>query len=81
MIILKSRAMSILMAELQEAQMWAIYKMGMGKEIPGSVTKGDLIAIIVFLFKQLDWIDSTESSSEEPRNCEGSKGSKASSRR
>ena len=49
--------MSILMAGLQEAQMWAVYQMGMGNEMPISVTKDDLICIIVFLFKQLDWID------------------------
>ena len=49
--------MSILMAGLQETQMWAVYQMGMGNEVPSSVTKEDLTCIIAFLFKQLDWID------------------------
>ena len=49
--------MSILMAGLQETQMWAIYQMGMGNEMPLSVTKEDLTFIIAFLFKQLDWVD------------------------
>ena len=49
--------MSILMAGLQETQMWAVYQMGMGNEMPLSVTKEDLTCIIAFLFKQLDWID------------------------
>ena len=54
---LKLKAMSILMAGLQETQMWAIYKMGMGNEMPSGVTKEDLTCIIAFLFKQLNWID------------------------
>ena len=54
---LKFKAMSILMAGLQETQMWAIYQMGMGNEMPSSVTKEDLTCIIAFLFKQLDWVD------------------------
>ena len=54
---LKFKAMSILMAGLQETQMWAVYLMGMGNEMPISVTKEDLTCIIEFLFKQLDWID------------------------
>ena len=65
---LKFSAMSILMAELQETQMLAIYKMGMGKEMPGSVTKSDLIVIFAFLFMQLDWIDSTQCSTSEPKD-------------
>ena len=50
---LKFKAMSILMAGLQETQMWAVYQMGMGNEMPLSVTKDDLTCIIAFLFKQL----------------------------
>ena len=49
--------MSILKAGLKETQMWAIYQMGTGNEMPSGVTKEDLICIIAFLFKQLDWID------------------------
>ena len=56
--------MSILMAGLQETQMWAVYQMGMGNEMPISVTKEDLTCIIEFLFKQLDWIE--EGPSNQP---------------
>ena len=59
---LKFKAMSILMAGLQETQMWAVYLLGMGNEMPTSVTKEDLTCIIEFLFKQLDWIDEGPSS-------------------
>ena len=61
---LKFHAMSILMAELQEAQMWAVYQISLGQEMPNSVTKNDLIVIIKFLFKQLDWIEKEKPSSE-----------------
>ena len=64
---LKLKAMSILMAGLQETQMWAVYQMGKGNEVPSSVTKEDLTCIIAFLFKQLDWID--EGSSSQPSSC------------
>ena len=50
---LKFNAMSILMAELQEAQMWAIYQISLGQDMPDSVTKNDLTKIIKFLLKQL----------------------------
>ena len=56
--------MSILMTELQESQMWAIYQMGTGDEMPGSVTKTDLACIIAFLLKKLDWVDNGECSTE-----------------
>ena len=61
---LKFNAMSILMAELQEAQMWAIYQISLGQDMPNSVTKNDLTMIIKFLFKQLDWIEKEKPSSE-----------------
>ena len=54
--------MSILMAGLKKTQMWAVYQMGTGNEMPTSVTKEDLTCIIEFLFKQLDWIDEGPSS-------------------
>ena len=59
---LKLKAMSILTSCLNETQMWAVYQMGMGNEIPSSVTKEDLTCIIAFLFKQLDWVDEVPSS-------------------
>ena len=66
--------MSILRAALEETQMWAIYQMAIGKEMPGIVTKTDLTGIIAFLFKQLDWIDpgtAENESVEEPSANEG----------
>ena len=57
---LKLNAMSILMAELQETQMRAIYLMKFGTYMPSAVTKSDLVKIIAFLLKQLDWIDDVE---------------------
>ena len=51
---LKLKAMSILMAGMQETQMWTIYQMGMGNEMPLSVTKEDLTFIIAFLFYACD---------------------------
>ena len=54
--------MSILMAGLQETQMRTVYQVAMGNELPSYVTTEDLISIITFLFKQLDWIDKGSSS-------------------
>ena len=54
---LKFKALSVLMSGLQDSQMWVIYQMASGKDMHDSVTKMDLINIIAFLFKQLDWID------------------------
>ena len=56
---LKFNALSVLMSGLQDTQMWVIYQMASGNDIPDSVTKIDLIKIIAFLFKQLNWIEET----------------------
>ena len=61
---LKFKALSVLMAGLQDTQMWVIYQMGSGGDLRDSVTKVDLIKIIAFLFKQLDWIEDTVDSIE-----------------
>ena len=61
---LKFKAMSVLMSGLQDPQKWVIYQMASGKDLPDSVTKVDLIKIIAFLFKYLDWIEGTEDSIE-----------------
>ena len=61
---LKFKAISVLMSGLQDTQKWIIYQMASGKEWPNSVTKEDLINIIAFLFKYLDWIEGTEDSIE-----------------
>ena len=39
---LNFKAMQILMGELQQSQMWAIYLMGLGKDMTDNVTKVDL---------------------------------------
>ena len=54
---LKFNVIKILMKELNQSEMWAIYLMGLGQEIPDKVTKFDLIKIIHLLCKKLDWID------------------------
>ena len=59
---LKFKAISVLMSGLQDTQKWIIYQMASGKDMPDSVTKEDLINIIAFLFKYLDWIEGTEDS-------------------
>ena len=61
---LKFKALSALMAGLQDTQMWVIYQMGSGRDLRDSVTKVDLIKIIAFLFKQLDWIEDAADSIE-----------------
>ena len=61
---LKFKAISVLMSGLQDTQKWIIYQMASGKEWPNSVTKEDLINIIAFLFKYLDWIEGREDSIE-----------------
>ena len=48
---IKFKALSVLMSGLQDTQMWVIYQMASGKDMPNSVTKMDLIKIIAFLFK------------------------------
>ena len=57
---LKFNAMSILMAELQATQKWAIYQLSLGQDMPDSVTKNDLIKVIELLLKKLDWIEKTK---------------------
>ena len=62
---LKFRALSVLMSGLQDAQMWVIYQMASGNDLSDSVTKMELIKIIEFLFKHLDWIEGTNDSIDE----------------
>ena len=51
---LNFRGMAILMDALSKSEMWAIYLMGLGQEIPDKVTKFDLIKIIHLLCKKLE---------------------------
>ena len=57
---LKFNVINILVKELNQSEMWAIYLMGLGKEMPDTVTKFDLIKIIHLLSKKLEWIDEDE---------------------
>ena len=54
---LKFEAMQILMEELQQNELWAIYLMGLGKEMTEKVTKANLTNIIKVLCKNLKWIE------------------------
>ena len=64
---LNFEAMQILMGELQQAEMWAIYLMGQGKAMPDTVTKFDLTKIIQVLCKRLKWIEEESESDQEVR--------------
>ena len=61
-------AMQILVKELQENEIWAIYLLGLGQDMPEKVTKSNLINIIKVLCKNLNWIDQ-ENLDHTPRNC------------
>ena len=50
---LKFNVIKILMKELNQSEMRAIYLMGLGQEIPDKVAKFDLIKIIHLLWKQV----------------------------
>ena len=64
---LKFDVIKTLMKELNQSEMWAIYLMGLGKELPDKVTKVDLIQIIHLLCKKLDWVDEEDERIEEER--------------
>ena len=57
---LKFSVIAILMSELTENAMWAIYLAGLGKDMPDQVTKADLMKIIALLCKKLDWLEDDE---------------------
>ena len=67
---LKFEAMQILMEELQQNEMWAIYLMGLGKAMTEKVTKANLTNIIKVLCKNLKWIE--ELQDEEDSNQDNS---------
>ena len=54
---LKLRAIQVLVAGLEPMEMAAIHLMGLGEDMPDTITKADLTNIIWFLCKQLDWIE------------------------
>jgi len=49
--------MQMLMGDLTEKEFWVIYLMGLGKEMPESVTKKDLTRIIYILCKKQNWVE------------------------
>ena len=63
---LKFEAMQILLEELQQNEMWAIYLMGLGEAMTEKVTKANLTNIIKVLCKNLKWIE--ELQDEEDSN-------------
>ena len=63
-------AMQILMGELQQIQIQAIYFIGQGQEMPETVTKVDLTNIIRVLCKILGWIEAENSPKESPLSIE-----------
>ena len=63
-------AMQILMGELQQTQIQAIYFIGHGQEMPETVTKVDLTSIIRVLCKILGWIEAESSPKESPLSIE-----------
>ena len=67
---LNSQGMQILMGELRQNEIWAIYLMGLGKEMTDIVTKLDLTRIIIILCKKLNWIEVDEDSLDNSFNRE-----------
>ena len=67
---LNSQGMQILIGELQQNEMCAIYLMGLGKEMTDCITKLDLTRIISILCKKLNWIEVEEDSLENWFNKE-----------
>ena len=65
---LKFEVMQLLQAELKPSQMWAFYVLGLGEDLPVSVTKYDLAGIILHLCKKLDWIEESEIHPVEKHN-------------
>ena len=63
-------AMQILMGELQQIQIQAIYFIGQGQEMPETMTKVDLTNIIRVLCKILGWIEAESSPQKSPLSME-----------
>ena len=73
---LNFEALQILMGELQQNQLLAIYLMGFGREITDTVTKVDFTIIIKVLCKKLNWIEEHEDSEIEDQVLSAEKGVK-----
>ena len=67
-LVLKFKAIQILMSELQPGEMGAIYLLGLGKEMPVTVTKMNLIKIMGLLFKKLHWVEEAGQDSNKSAN-------------
>ena len=63
--------MAFLVAELTKSEMFAIYLMGVDKEMPDQVTKADLVRIIQVLCKKLNWIEQDHAEALTPNSGNG----------
>ena len=52
---LNNKGMEILISKLTAKHMWAIYLIGLEKEMPEQVPKADLVQIIAVLCTELGW--------------------------
>ena len=69
--------MEILTSKLTARHMWAIYLIGLEKEMPEQVPKADLVQIITVLCTELGWNEANQdapeletSTKENPENIE-----------
>ena len=60
MLKLNASALQILRSELQPFEWAAIRLMGLGREMPGKITKDLMANIIWFLCKMLNWLDEAD---------------------
>ena len=63
---LNSQGMQILMEELHQNEVWAIYLMGQGKEMTDAISKTDLTRIICVLCKKLNWTEEQKDCADNP---------------
>ena len=67
---LNFQGMQILMEELQQQEMWAIYLMVHGKEMTEVVSKLNLTRIICVLCQKLNWIEEDMESDDCPNKAD-----------
>ena len=67
---LNFQGMQILMEELQQQEMWAIYLMGHGKEMTDVVSKLNITRIICVLCQKLNWIEEDMESDDCPNKAD-----------
>ena len=64
---LNSQGMQILMEELHQNEVWAIYLMGQGKEMTDAISKAALTRIICVLCKKLNWTEEQKDCANNPK--------------